>query len=70
MKQNELAPMSAQERKEDIDMLMDSEMMDATVGGLCNCQCLVCNTCLVFGIGKPKPEPAPEPKKEEDKVQP
>ncbi|MDR2126861.1 MAG: hypothetical protein LBP63_08540 [Prevotellaceae bacterium] len=33
MKQkNELLPMSAQERKEDIDMLMNSEMMDATIG--------------------------------------
>jgi hypothetical protein len=37
MKQNnELAPMSVQERKEDIDMLMKSEMMDATIGGKCD----------------------------------
>jgi hypothetical protein len=46
-KENQLAPMSAQERKEDIEMLMNSEMMDATVGGgcsSCNGGCL--STCL------------------------
>ncbi|MDR2126860.1 MAG: hypothetical protein LBP63_08535 [Prevotellaceae bacterium] len=45
MKQNnELMPVSAQERKEDIDILMDSEMMDATIGGKCDAQCEKCSS--------------------------
>ncbi|MDR1553178.1 MAG: hypothetical protein LBS69_06930 [Prevotellaceae bacterium] len=57
MKQNnELMPMSAQERKEDIDMLMDSEMMDAVVGGFCNNTCIICDTCF-WGKSKPKEKP-------------
>ncbi|MDR2126859.1 MAG: hypothetical protein LBP63_08530 [Prevotellaceae bacterium] len=46
MKQNnELVPMSAQERKEDIDILMDSEMMDAITGGDCSSCSQQCQTC-------------------------
>lgn len=56
MKPNqELVPMSAQERKEDIDMLMDSEMMDSTVGGSCTSCTLLCITCI-FGKSKKKDE--------------
>ncbi|MDR1198716.1 MAG: hypothetical protein LBK94_06845 [Prevotellaceae bacterium] len=45
MKQkNEMAPMSAQERKEDIDMLMSLEMQDSIIGGACEKQCQTCKS--------------------------